>query len=470
MARRLVLLLAAVAGLATTAPPALAQTQTPTPRCGHELSCRTVTVPLDRSGAVPGTLKLPVRVQRGHGPVLLALGGGPGQSMATGHGAHLIPRLHAMSAMRVAIVDQRGTGATAIRCGALQRASLSDLTVPPRGAVGRCATSLGARRAFYSTTDTVADLEAIRRALGVHRWALLGVSYGTYVAERYARAHPDRVTHLVLDSVVEQRDDPFFVQNLRRAGTVLRQLCVRGSDCRTVTDDPVGELHRLVTRTNRRPIRGQGVAIDGPSLLDTMTTLASFMPADFAAFPRLVHAALDGRPQPLLRLTAAVRRGNAEPATSLSMGLHAATLCADFPFPWGGADATAQQRRTALRAATRALPSDLGPFDRTTAAGNGTMVTCLRWPPTDVAPAPAPGPLPAVPILVLAGSWDLSTPLDSARAEARRSPTARLVVLPQLGHATILQPCTQPAVARFFAGRPLGHPCAHHRAPKRLPT
>jgi GAF domain-containing protein len=56
------------------------------------------------------------------------------------------------------------------------------------------------------------------------------------------------------------------------------------------------------------------------------------------------------------------------------------------------------------------------------------------------------------------------------RAEARRSPTARLVVLPQLGHATILQPCTQPAVTRFFAGRPLGHPCAHHRAPKRLPT
>jgi pimeloyl-ACP methyl ester carboxylesterase len=469
MARRLVLLLAAVAGLAMTPPSAFAQTQTQTPRCGHELSCRTVTVPLDRSGRVPGTLRLPVRIERGHGPVLLALAGGPGQSLATGNGASLIPRLHAMSAMRVAIVDQRGTGATAIRCGALQRASLSDLTVPPGGAVGRCARSLGPRRAFYTTTDTVADLEAIRQALGVQRWALLGVSYGTYVAERYARAHPDRVTHLVLDSVVEQRDDPFFVQNLRRAGTVLRQLCVRGSDCRTVTDDPVGELHRLVTRTNRRPIRGHGVTIDGPSLLDTMTTLASFQPADFAAFPRLVHAALHGRPQPLLRLTADVRRDNATPATKLSMGLHTATQCADFPFPWP-ADATPRQRRAALRAATRALPSDLGPFDRATAAGNGAMVTCLRWPPTDVAPPPAPGPLPAVPILLLAGSWDLSTPLASARAEARRSPTARLVVLPQLGHATILQPCTQPAVTRFFAGRPLGHPCARHRAPKRLPT
>jgi pimeloyl-ACP methyl ester carboxylesterase len=370
--------------------------------------------------------------------------------------------------MRVAIVDQRGTGATAIRCGAMQRANLSDLTVPPGGSVGRCGTSLGAKRAFYSTADTVADLDAIRQALGLERWAILGVSYGTYVAERYARVHPDRVTHLVLDSVVEQRDDPFFVDNLRHAGTILKQLCVRGSDCRRVTDDPVGELHRLVTRTNRRPIRGHGVTIDGPSLFDTITTLTSFQQEQFTVFPRFVHMALRGNPDPLLRVTAAVRASNATPATALSMGLHTATLCADFPFPWGSADATQQDRRIALRAATRRLPADLGPFDRATAAGNGVMVTCLRWPQTVVAPAPEPGPLPAVPILLLAGSWDLSTPMASARAEARRSPTAQLVVLHELGHATILQPCTKPVVQRFFAGKPLGRACVHHRAPKRL--
>jgi pimeloyl-ACP methyl ester carboxylesterase len=463
MARRIALLLFVLAGLGLTAQVAVAQT----PRCGHELSCRTVTVPLDRHGVVPGTLKLPVQIERGDGPVLLALGGGPGQSMVTGGAAKLIPQLHEMSGMRIAIIDQRGTGATAIRCGALQRAALSDLTVPPAGAVGRCGSRLGARRAFYSTTDTVADLEAIRQALGLERWAMLGVSYGTYVAERYARAHPDRVTHLVLDSVVEQRDDPFFVRNLRRAGTILRQLCVRGSDCRKVTDDPVGDLHRLVTRTNRRPIRGHGVTIDGPSLFDTITTLTSFMQEDFTVFPRLVHLALHGHPDPLLRMTAVLRADNAANPKQLSMGLHAATLCADFRFPWGGADAAYQQRRTALRAATRRLPDDLGPFDRATTAGNGTMVTCLRWPQTVVAPAPEPGPLPAVPILLLAGSWDLSTPLGSARAEARRSPTAQLAVLHQLGHATIREPCVEPIVKRFFAGEPLGHPCAHHRAPKR---
>jgi pimeloyl-ACP methyl ester carboxylesterase len=436
------------------------------PQCGAQLLCTSVTVPLDRSGAVPGTLRLAVHVERGSGPVLLVLGGGPGQSMVAGGADRLIPLMHRLSGMRVAIVDQRGTGATAIRCGALQRADLSDLTVPPPGAVEACGRSLGDRRGRYTTTDTVADLDAIRSALGLDRWALLGVSYGTYVAERYARAHPDRVTRLVLDSVVEQRDDPFFVDNLRRTAVVLRQLCVRRSACRAATRTPVQDLHRLVTRTDRRPIRGHGTTIDGPALFDLVTTLASFDQDDLTQFPRLVRETLRGHPEGLLTLAARVRAENATPADKLSMGLHTATECADFPMPWGPT-ATPGERRAALAQATRRLPEDLGPFDRATAAGNGAIVTCLRWPATAVTPAPEPGPLPAVPILVMAGGWDLSTPLQSAVAEARRSPTAQLAVLPEAGHApTLTAPCSHAVVQRFFADAPLGHPCAGNRAPR----
>ncbi len=448
-----------------------ANAQAAAPRCGHELICRTVSVPLDRSGRTPGTLRLPVKVQRGRGPVLLALGGGPGQSMATGFGVQLIGLLHALSGMRVAVVDQRGTGATALHCRRLQQADLSDLTVPPGGAVGACAAGLGDRRAHYSTTDTVADLEAVRVALGLDRWALLGISYGTYVAQRYARAHPDRVSHLVLDSVVPQDDvDPFFVANLRRSATVLRQLCVRGSLCRQVTPSPVADLHRLVRRTERRPLRGHGVTVNGPALLDLLTMLASFDQADLTIFPTLVRRALAGEPDPLLRLAAAIRRSNAAPTDQLSLGLHTATLCSDVAWPWRTPAATPAQRRFALRIATARLPADLGPFDHATAAGNGAMTTCLRWPQTAVAPPPPPGELPAVPTLLLAGTWDLSTPLEDARAAARRSPTAQLAVLPQVGHSTITAAsCAQVIVQRFFAGHPLGAPCAGHRAPKRPP-
>src|SRR5919201_480980 len=99
------------------------------------------------------------------------------------------------------MLDQRGTGAGALRCPALQRAAgASDLTVPPPSAIDSCARTIGPARAFYTTADTVADLDQLRRALGARQWTLDGVSYGTFVAERYALAHPGQVKRLVLDS------------------------------------------------------------------------------------------------------------------------------------------------------------------------------------------------------------------------------------------------------------------------------
>jgi proline iminopeptidase len=44
----------------------------------------------------------------------------------------------------------------------------------------------------------VADLEALRRSLGISRWAVMGHSYGGFVALKYALLHPDRISHLIL--------------------------------------------------------------------------------------------------------------------------------------------------------------------------------------------------------------------------------------------------------------------------------
>lgn len=51
-----------------------------------------------------------------------------------------------------------------------------------------------------SVTDIVADFEAVRAALGIARWQVLGHSYGGMFAMRYALAHPDRVTRLALEN------------------------------------------------------------------------------------------------------------------------------------------------------------------------------------------------------------------------------------------------------------------------------
>ena len=132
-------------------------------------TCATLRVPLDRARPAGTRLALRVAVQRAPARrgVLVVLAGGPGQPgvpFAAGLGSRLGA---AARGWRLVLVDQRGTGAGALRCPALQRAvGTSDLTVPPAGAVTACARRLGARRTHFTTADTVADLDDLRRALG----------------------------------------------------------------------------------------------------------------------------------------------------------------------------------------------------------------------------------------------------------------------------------------------------------------
>jgi pimeloyl-ACP methyl ester carboxylesterase len=245
-------------------------------------------------------------------------------------------------------------------------------------------------------SDAAADLEALRQALGAPRLALDGVSYGSYVAERFALAHPDQVNRLVLDSVVPAWNvDPLQADTMRRIAAVLRDACA-AQGCAA---DPAADLAVVVRRYH-----------DGPDLLDTLVALSIGAPS-FPGVPAALHAAAAGRPAAL------------------------------------------------ARAVARLSTAQVWPFDRATAAGNGIIQTCLYWPAT---PTPSPGPagagpraeLPRVPVLLLAGSHDLSTPLSGAQAQAARAPDGRLFVVPGAGHSVQSRApgdAAQAEVARFLA-------------------
>jgi pimeloyl-ACP methyl ester carboxylesterase len=407
--------------------------------------CSTLSVPRDPATAGGARLKLAVAVERRRTAprgALVALSGGPGQP-GLPFAARLRARLGAAAGgYRIVAIDQRGTGAGALECPALQRAAgSSDLTVPRRAVVTACANALGGRRAFFTTADTVADLDDLRRALGARRLSFDGVSYGTFVAERYALAHPGGVARLVLDSVVPQDGvDAFYADTLPATARVLRLVC-REQRCAT---DPVADLRRVVRRRH-----------DGPELLDTLVALSIGRPR-LSGVPAVLHQAASGRPAALDRLVREVHAAQRVPASFLSQGLHAATLCADLRAPWGGPDAPLATREPALRrAAARLGPAALGPFDRATATGNGIAETCAAWPPIPRAALDPGGPLPRVPVLLLAGDHDLSTPLAWAQRQRRRAPLGRLVVIAGAGHSIQSQtgnPRAARALTRFLAG------------------
>jgi pimeloyl-ACP methyl ester carboxylesterase len=410
-------------------------------------TCATLRVPLDHAGQTSGTLTLAVGMDSaGAAPrgVLVFLTGGPGQP-----GIPFLTRIHTrlrseVTGYRLVMFDQRGTGAGALDCPELQSAAgASDLTVVRPSIVAACGRSIGADRRYYTTSETVADMDALRVALGARALTLDGVSYGTFVAERYALAYPTRVTRLVLDSVVPQAGaDPLYRAALSRTGVVLRSVCA-AERCGW---DPVADLAAVVRRLH-----------DGPALLDALVADSVGAP-DFRGVLDDLHAARAGRTGPLDALLAAVRRADAVPASFLSQGLHESTLCPELAPPWDQAASEAKRSAT-LRALAAATPEkDFYPFDRATAIGNGLAQGCLAWPatpPPDVPDGAASAPLPRVPVLLLAGQRDLSTPLPWARAEAALAPRGHLLEVPGAGHSIQLRardPAVHRTVARFLAG------------------
>ncbi len=388
-------------------------------------TCSTLRVPLDHRDRAHGHLDLAVAAETDTAAplgVLLILTGGPGQP-----GVPFVQRMSSRLApvladYRMVMIDQRGTGANALRCPGLQeRLGASDLFVPTRAEVAACAAAIGPQRRFYSTEDTVADLDLLRRALGVHRWTLDGVSYGTYVAERYALRHPHRVARLVLDSVVPHTGlDPFVRADLRAVGRVLREVCTT----RACPGDPAVDLAKVV--------RGRD---DGSDLLNAIVILEFVFP-DYRYLPEALHTAAAGDPTDLDGIVAGVREGVQTPPEDLSQGLHAATLCADGRWPWGSAAAPLRGREAAVhRAAGKIDPAEVWPFDVRTAANNGILLTCEWWPRTPTAHRAHRRLLPDVPTLLLGGSWDLSTPLAWLREEAALAPGAEVVVVPRAVHS-----------------------------------
>src|SRR5262245_60419732 len=107
------------------------------------------------------------------GPPALFLHGGPGSGCSAGQRRFFDPRLY-----RAVLFDQRGSGRSR------PLASSPD-------------TCLGTN----TTAHLIADIELLRVMLGVDRWIILGLSWGTTLGLAYAQAHPHRMKGLVLGFV-----------------------------------------------------------------------------------------------------------------------------------------------------------------------------------------------------------------------------------------------------------------------------
>ena len=282
-------------------------------------------------------------------------------------------------------------------------------------------------------------------ALGVDKIALWGTSYGTKLALAYALAYPTHVERLLLDSVLPtEYPEPFEANVLHDMPLALSSYCGAGA-CRAATPNFAGDVAAVANALARTPARGAVRLANGSvrnERMDGLDMLALVVDSDLnpglaAMLPAATHAARAGRMGALLRLHYLDIGGSSYSAEELSVGLNAATSCADGHFPWDPA-APVADRPAKLTAAISSLPAGaLGPFGPW-ATALGTAAFCLKWPSAAVATPPlGAGPLPDVPVLALSGGYDMRTPTSSAAAVTRIFPHGKLLVVPAVGHSVV---------------------------------
>lgn len=414
-----------------------------------EAQCTTFAVPEDRSK--PGGRSIALNIAwippRNTGdpatdPVFF-LAGGPGQAAVATFPALAPVFSDVMKDRGIVLVDQRGTGkSNPLNCKSAGNEQVDSDPAAARTWIEGCIAELSAKADLrrYTTTDAVADLDAVRKAIGADRINLIGVSYGTRMAQQYALRHPQHVRTVTLDSPVPNTLGlgNIFAGNLDRALQAQFALCKESPACKGRMGDPRAELQAVLTRLRANPVQvTYRDGSTGEEVTETMTAdhvaglvrMYSYMPAAGALLPQLIHEASQGRYANLMAL-AKMMQGDMQDA--MAMGMQMSVICTE----------------DAASMVTRAEDAD-------TVLGNRMVeamaAMCQAWPKGDK-PADFNTPLKGdLPVLVLTGEFDPVTPPRYGEQIANKGlPNARWLNLKGQGHNVIGAGCMPKLFAQFI--------------------
>ncbi len=377
---------------------------------------------------------------------LFLIAGGPGQGSIEGYA----PLLSAFAGIRrerdLVLVDQRGTGGSNRLDCDMPEDALESGEIPPAqlAALAReCLVTLPGRPQHYTTSIAVRDLDAVRAALGYQQVNLFGGSYGTRVAQHYARRYPDHTRSVVLDGVVPPTIAlvPNIAIESQRALDRVFARCTAEPECARRFPQIQEQFAKLDARFRHGPVplrladpvTGETRAIDVTRAhLVTMARMLTYSPGTASILPLVVHeAATNGNYVPL---AAQAEMLGDRLEWMIAMGMHHSVVCAeDAPRFAGASD------RESL-AATVMGPQML----------DAMIATCEDWPRGPVDEDFAEPLDSTVPALLLSGEFDPATPASYGAMAAKGFRHGLHLVVPGQGHGVTRLPCVQRLVERFI--------------------
>jgi pimeloyl-ACP methyl ester carboxylesterase len=415
-----------------------------------EAQCTTILVPENPAEPEGRQIELalawiPVEGAAEPDPVFF-IAGGPGQSAREQYPA-LAPAFADIRRTRhILLLDQRGTGGShPLFCPDEQELALGPAE-PSAEELGeyaaRCRDALQevADLRFYTTTEAVHDLELVRRRVGAAQVNLIGVSYGTRVAQQYAKAHPEHVRTIILDSVVpaDLALGAEHARNLQDALDAQFARCSATPACLEAFGDPAARLERAMARLRagglepvryRDPTRGEWIE-ETPhhGHLSGVLRMYSYMPLTASLLPLIVHQADEGDYAALLGMMRMMTR---DFVGQIASGMHNSVICTE------DADEIALQEDA-----------------RDTLLGDdfveALQAQCAAW-PRGTRPADFREPLTGdIPVLLISGEYDPVTPPRYGDRVAAHLGHARHVVLRGQGHSLFSTGCMPTLAAQFI--------------------
>ena len=416
-----------------------------------EVLCGWLPRPLDPAAPQGTQIRLRVAVlpalarHKRPDPVVL-LAGGPGQS-AIGLADVVLERHRRLNQRRdIVLVDQRGTGESApLTCPDERHLPMAEQLDEAAGLrrLAACREALeqlphGDLR-HYTTPVAMQDLDAVRQALGVARWNVIGASYGTRAGLDYLRQFPGSVRRAVLDGLAppDMVLPASFSTDSQAALDALLAACAAEPGCERQFPQLAAQWRRLVESLPRRvelrhPMTGrrETVTLTRTHLLRAVRA-PLYVPALASALPAAIAAAAGGEFDALGALAGAL--GGDRPGQRLAVGMHHAVVCSEDLPRLGGVGSDPPGR-------------DYATLDRT-----HYQAACTGWPRATVPAAFYSLPAAPVPVLLLSGGADPATPPRHGERVARAlGAQARHVVVPAAGHGVLSLPCMRRAAHEFL--------------------
>jgi len=449
----LLLLLLPAAGLAA---PAGVRAGVQTRSChlpGSEETLRCVSVPvaLDHAQAGGAQLALHVTVapafrESALSDPLFVLAGGPGEA-----GSDVLALLantfrRTRATRDIVFIDQRGTGLSGkLDCEtrpAQQAMTEDQLEREIRACIaGLRVDGLRVNYAAYTTANAARDIEQVRLALGYGKINVWGGSYGTRLAQAYARAFPGPLRALVLDGVAApDQVIPAGGRDSQAALEALFRQCAANPSCQRAFPAVRAEFNTLIANiaagkvkveiADPRTAEPMQLAMTSARFLGTVHSIL-YSPSDSRRLPFLIHSAAQGRWEPFVARRNVAADFSAAGANALI--LHLAVICAeDFP-----------RLTPALRA------EDASPLTAPMLSRLPALCQAMKVPPVPLA---APATI-AAPVLMLSGALDPVTPPRRAQAAGNYMANARHLVVANAGHGISQLGCA-PRLLREFLDRP----------------